>query len=221
MIDNNIMNTTIQILLNKHSTWGSLLDSPDYDKICEEDAMHNYQDYYGIEQLKEELGGNEDILIAVRKLKKELRDLKTCGITQNELVELVETDTPPKTKQQAIALITSYMEWAEDDIERLTEENKKLKNDQRDDDELLDNALQAQRRADKMIDSYLKLIDENEQLKKNYVKLQNNSYHDMIECIACGDLVEDALICPRMYEAQGEKWCMDCSVLPPTSDDEK
>ena len=73
-----------------------------------------------------------------------------------------------------------------------------------------------------MIDSFIKLKEENEQLKKNYVKLHNNSYHDMIECIACGDLVKDDQICPRMYEAQGEKWCMDCSALPPcSSDDEK
>tara|TARA_R110000751_G_scaffold213007_5_gene316526 strand:- start:1758 stop:2009 length:252 start_codon:yes stop_codon:yes gene_type:complete len=47
-----------------------------------------------------------------------------------------------------------------------------------------------------------KLKEENEQLKKDYVK-----------CINCEELVKDDQICPRMYEAQKENWCMDCSKI--------
>tara|TARA_R110000751_G_scaffold213007_5_gene316528 strand:- start:2606 stop:3037 length:432 start_codon:yes stop_codon:yes gene_type:complete len=51
-------------LLNKHSTWEKCVNSPDYDKICELDAMHNYEDYYQVKELKEKYKKN--ILCNVR-----------------------------------------------------------------------------------------------------------------------------------------------------------
>ena len=76
----------IKILLKKHSTWEELLDSPDYDKMCELDAFHDYQCYYQVQQLKKELKELKSDIVRCREhrwrddLQELLKDPAHCSI---------------------------------------------------------------------------------------------------------------------------------------------